>query len=67
MKLVIKTYNTSGPIKGVSKQSAIWGSNGTQTSPIVYLQRPKWIKDDACWDMIVKSISINLPYEYEIK
>lgn len=35
--------------------------------PLVYFQRPKWIKDDACWKKIVESIHFNLPREFEIK
>lgn len=64
-------YHVSGPVDGVCKQSAIWarGSHGEQHaySPLVYLQRPKWITDDAAWRKIVAAVNFKLPRGTEIK
>lgn len=35
--------------------------------PLIYLQRPKWIKDDKAWETIVKSVKLDLPVGFEIK
>jgi hypothetical protein len=59
-------YNISGPIDGVCKQHAIWGGTENQHMPLVYLQRPKWIKDDEAWQRIVDSVSLNLMKTDEI-
>ena len=62
-----KSYEVTGPINGVCKQSAIWIKDVCCISPLVYLQRPKWIKDDAIWNEIVSSVRINLPVGKEVK
>lgn len=50
-----------GPIKGITKQSGFWAhSDKNSMSPLVYLQRPKWIKDDASWSRIVAGITIDI-------
>lgn len=36
------------------------------TSPLAYLIRPKWIKDDASWEKIVNSIKLDFPSETDI-
>lgn len=63
----ITRYHISGPVKGLWKQSAIVGSSGVYSSPLVYLQRPKWIKDDEVWKKIVESIQLNLPVDLEVR
>lgn len=60
-------YHISGPVKGLWKQSAIVGRERTTVAPLVYLQRPKWIKDDAIWKKIVGSVQLQLPQNFEIK
>jgi hypothetical protein len=55
------SYCTQKPSKGICKQSAIWVTEGGRTAPLIYLQRPKWIKDDDVWEKIVESVSIDLP------
>ena len=61
-------YHTSGPVGGLCKQSAIWGRGRTTASaPLVFLQRPKWIKDDEVWRKIVNSVHLKLPREFEVK
>lgn len=62
----IRGYQVCGPIAGVCKQSAVWVEGQTADgvnclTPIVYLQRPKWIKDDHVWEKICESVTINIP------
>lgn len=61
-------YHIGDPVSGVCKQSAVWarGEDGAH-SPLIYLQRPKWIKDDAAWNRIVASVRVNLPKNFEVK
>ena len=58
---MIQSYYVATPIKGVCKQHAIWGTEGNQSYPLVFLQRPKWIKDDVLWDKIVAGIRLDMP------
>ena len=69
IEVKVSHYVLSGPWKGVTKQHCLMGreERGNGYSPLVYLQRPKWIKDDDCWDKIVNSIRLNLPTNYEVK
>lgn len=64
----IKTYSISGPVKGICKQHAIWALEDDASSvwPVVYLQRPKWLKDDVAWEKICKSIRLDIPKDFEI-
>ena len=61
-------YHVSGPSTGVCKQSAVWvrGEDGVHW-PLIYLQRPKWITDDAVWNKIVASVQLRLPRNMELK
>jgi hypothetical protein len=50
---------SSRPISGVCKRAAIWGheqDTGT-TFPLAYLQRPKWVTDEA-WEKILHAINL---------
>jgi len=49
MKVVL-----SGPIKGVCKSHALWVESGVMAQPLVYFQKPKWIKDDAAWEKFIR-------------
>lgn len=62
-------YVTSGPWKGIAKQHHILGREDHTNVywPLVYLQRPKWIKDDDCWQKIVDSVRLQLPKNFEVK
>jgi len=62
-------YGIDGPAKGLYKQNCIIARDDAKMgySPIVYLQRPKWIKDDSCWKKIVESIQLKLPKNFEVK
>ena len=64
MKLT--TYSVGGPVEGLCKQHAVWGSNGVQSCPLIFLQRPKWIKDDSAWQKIVDGVKLELPIDFEI-
>jgi len=68
--MVIKTnldsYSISQPAEGICKQSAVWGQSGNSTYPLIYLQRPKWIKSDEKWKEIVDSVKLELPKGFEI-
>lgn len=65
----IESFMYSSPRKGQSKQYAIiaMAKDSNRAMPIIYLQRPKWIEDDAVWLEIVKSIRLELPRGFEIK
>lgn len=58
--MTIESYSICGPIKGVCKQWAIWGNIGTATFPLIYFQRPKYIKNDESWELIVKSVQLDI-------
>jgi hypothetical protein len=64
----ITRYSICRPIEGLCKSWAIWGGNDEDSSisPLVYLTRPKWIKDDASWEKIVNSIKLSLLTDTEI-
>lgn len=65
----IRSYQISSPIEGVCKQYCILAQDdsGKYSSPIVYLQRPKWITSDEDWEKVVRSIKISLPQYTNIK
>ena len=44
----------SGPVKGVRKSYALWVESGVRFQPLVYFQKPKWIKDDAAWEKFIR-------------
>lgn len=62
----IKSYSLSGPLPGVTKQHSILASCGAYSRPLVYLQRPKWIVDDAQWLRICQGVSVTLPDGFEV-
>ena len=63
----IRRYSLGGPQIGLVKQNAIWVSGkNIGTYPLVYFQRPKWIKDDACWEKICKAVKLQLPVDFEV-
>ena len=57
----IKSYSISAPCKTYVKQWHILGmvtdEHGAYVchTPLLYLQRPKWIKDDAIWETFVRN------------
>lgn len=63
------SYFIGRPVKGLVKQWAIWAGNksGNSHVPLIYLQRPKWIKDDAKWEEIVSSLVLNLNKSMDVK
>ena len=62
----IKSYSKSGPTKGLFKQHAILAIHGSGCCPIVYLQRPKWIKNDEQWEAICEAVTLTLPVDFEV-
>ena len=46
----------SCPIKGVRKSYALWVESGVRFQPLVYFQKPKWIKDDAAWENFIHGV-----------
>ena len=62
----VESYTVEGPIDGLVKQHAIWAQEGSTGAPLVYLQRPKWIANDAQWLAIVASIRLELPVCFEV-
>jgi hypothetical protein len=46
----------SCPIKGVRKSYALWVESGVQFQPLVYFQKPKWIKDGAAWEKLIRGL-----------
>lgn len=62
-------YSVEPPIEGLTKRWAIWGHDAEKNSmaPLVYLERPKWIKDDSAWEKIVRGIELNLKMMAEIR
>lgn len=62
----VESYSVSGPVEGLVKQHAIWAYEGTTGAPLVYLQRPKWIANDAQWLAIITSIRLDLPAGLEV-
>jgi len=33
----------------------LWVESGVRFQPLVYFQKPKWIKDDAAWEKFVRA------------
>jgi hypothetical protein len=48
-------FYLSCPIKGVRKSYALWVESGVRFQPLVYFQKPKWIKDDA-WEKFIRGV-----------
>jgi len=65
----LKSYSIGEPIQGICKQYAVWGhdADNNSISPLFYIQRPKWIKDDMVWEQITKAVKVELPIGLEIK
>jgi len=52
------------PLEFVCKQYGIWiSTDNVSWQPLIYLQRPKWIKSDADWEKITKSVEIKMDHE----
>ena len=65
----VTDYGLDSPCEGSYKRDCvILARDSTQGgySPLIYLQRPKWIKDDAAWLKIVNSVRLKLPKEFEV-
>ena len=64
----ITHYGLDAPAKGLYKQHVIIARDKAEDGyfPLIYLQRPKWIKDDAAWKKIVESVQLKLPKGFEV-
>lgn len=66
--MLIKTYYQTGACKPLWNQNCLVGGDGSYRElPIMYLQRPKWITDDARWNILCKSVRLDLPMGFELK
>ena len=64
--MIAEKYWIESPDLKYQKQFAVIGSGAT-CAPIIYLQRPKWIEDNAIWETICQSVTLDLPKGFEIK
>jgi hypothetical protein len=64
---IAESYSICQGLGSTPSSWGAWASSGNHASPLFYIRRPKWIKDDACWKKIVKSIKITLLAGTEIK
>ena len=62
----VESYAVEPPIDGLIKQHAVWGHEASTIFPLIYLQRPKWITNDAQWLAIVNSVRLVLPANFEV-
>lgn len=53
----------SCPIKGVRKSYALWVEADDRFQPLVYFQKPKWLKDDASWERFVRGVYMAISHE----
>lgn len=65
MKLIRYSISTD---KWPVRSPTVWGYGDVENyvAPILYIRRPKWIKDDGVWEQIVQSIRLDLPAGLEI-
>jgi hypothetical protein len=63
----VYSYSVEDPIKGMTKQHAVWATAGGRTVPLIYLQRPKWITNNDQWNTIVKAVRLDLSAGFEVK
>jgi hypothetical protein len=40
------SYHISGPVDGLCKSHGLWISKGNGMTPLIYFQKPKWVKDE---------------------
>lgn len=62
----VESYSVEGPIKGLVKQHTVWAQEASCMAPLIYLQRPKWTVNDAQWLVIVNSVRLELPADFEV-
>ncbi len=53
----------SCPINGVRKSYALWVESGVRFQPLVYFQKPKWIKDTATWEKFIRGVYMEISPE----
>lgn len=64
----VSHYSICGPWPKQTKQWSIMAreENSSGYFTLVYLQRPKWIKNDSGWEKICMSIKLNLPKNFKV-
>lgn len=60
---IVTSYAVCKPIPGLCKQWAVWihvesAEGGVYSSPLIYLQRPKWFTDDEEWEKVCDSVYV---------
>ena len=50
----------SGPIKGICTRPGLWVEDTGMSMPLVYFQKPKWIKDDTAWEKFLRDVFVNV-------
>ena len=53
----------SGPIEGICTRPGLWLESGTMAQPLVYFQKPKWVKNDAAWEKFLRDVFANVRLE----
>jgi len=59
MSIDADSYSVSGPVKGITKQHAVWLNTGATSRVLCYLQRPKSVTDDE-WQEFLDGVTLNL-------
>lgn len=60
---IVTSYSVCKPIPGICKQWAVWihvesAEGGEYSSPLIYLQRPKWFTDDEEWEKVCNGVHV---------
>lgn len=63
----INSYSIESPRKGIFKQYTVCAYTENGLFPLIYLRRPVWIKSDAKWEKMVKSIRLDLKDGFAIE
>lgn len=62
----VEKIEICGPVNGLWKSHAICIQEGNSSAPIMYISRPKWIKDETKWKEIVNSLQLSIKAGTEI-
>lgn len=66
--MIVKSYYQTGACKPLWNQNCVVVTNEEgEHRPAIFLQRPKWITDDARWNILCKSVRLELPSGCELK
>lgn len=64
----LESYSISVEDNSPFKSPTLWGNRAdkNETYPLVYFRKPKWVSEES-FKEIVKSITVSLPKDIEIK